>query len=150
MAKKIIRREPIDFNLALKGSDEIHVWGRADNDLRQELIRKAIGISQKDPEWESMDGGDGKRYLGVHVFENYPEQSIERTDYSPLPYGKIVFRIEWKKKVTAAGIYYLELFLLNKEIDVSTPFEVYKTLKGQLVEVEKEFKNIEYEKEYWR
>ena len=97
-----------------------------------------------------MTGGDGKRYLGIHVYEGYPETPVERTDYEPLKYGSIVFRIDHKKKSTAASVYYLELFLFNKDIDVAGYFEAYKALQNETKKIEEELSKIEYEKEYWR
>ena len=150
MPKRIIRREPIDFNKALKGSQEITVIGVANTELRQEAIKKAIALSQKDPEWKGMDGGDGKRYFGVKVYAGYPETLEERTDYFPVKFGSIVFKIVWEKDVTDAGVYYLELFIHNQETDIGAYFRKYLGLHESLAEINGSIKSIEYEREYFR
>jgi len=150
MPKRIIRREPIDFKKALKGSQEVTVIGVANTELRQKAIQKAIKLSQGDSGWKGMDSGDGKKYFGIKVYAEYPETLEERTDYFPVKFGAIAFKIIWEKDVTAAGVYYLELFLHNKETDIGAYFRKYLGLHESLAEVEGSINSVEYEKEYWR
>jgi hypothetical protein len=134
----------IDIETALKGMEELEVYGKADNNIRIKLIEDCIIKSKENPEWDKMFVATG--FAGNDEKPSIVNESYQAHQYTRIgrryELGKIKFYIKRKKPITNYGIYYLYAVAENPEVNVGRLLKRYIRSKQIYQQSAKQLKKV--------